>query len=279
LIHFYKRTDFPYSIVSSKGLSQAMAAPPPPPPGFARPPQPPPPPGPPQPSPPQPPFMPMMMPMPAMPPMPPPWDPYYAQWYNQWYYSYYGMQQSPQTNTSAHPKTPKIEDDQPPPPGFEEGPPPAKKPTLDLGAPPPPPPSDEPKEELKIKPEWQAAKKGAVIYKTPRPPTPEPPKPIIPPQPVLPPPQLEEPTITNQEKPKVPGKMQWFYDGQSWVYAAEQPPSKPEPTKEVFDYSYGGSEDPVAKAVLANMRGKYNKPDKPKVIPWISVKFNILLGI
>ena len=32
-----------------------------------------------------------------------------------------------------------------------------------------------------------------------------------------------------------------------------------------FDYSYGGSEDPVAKAVLANMRGKYNKPDKPKV--------------
>lgn len=40
-----------------------------------------------------------------------------------------------------------------------------------------------------------------------------------------------------------------------------------EPTKEVFDYSYGGSEDPVAKAVLANMRGKYNKPDRPKAVP------------
>jgi len=49
-------------------------------------------------------------------------------------------------------------------------------------------------------------------------------------------------------------------------------PSK-EPAQEKFNYSYGGSEDPVAQAVLANMRGKYNKPDKPKVIPWISVKF------
>jgi len=81
----------------------------------------------------------------------------------------------------------------------------------------------------------------------------------------------------NSEKSN--GKMQWFYDGQSWVYATEQPPMKSpqEPTKEVFDYSYGGSEDPVAKAVLANMRGKYNKPDKPKVIPRISVRFSILL--
>jgi len=71
----------------------------------------------------------------------------------------------------------------------------------------------------------------------------------------------------NSEKSN--GKMQWFYDGQSWVYATEQPPMKSpqEPTKEVFDYSYGGSEDPVAKAVLANMRGKYNKPDKPKAVP------------
>jgi len=64
--------------------------------------------------------------------------------------------------------------------------------------------------------------------------------------------------------------MQWFYDGQSWVYAAEQPPVKP--SKEAaqennFNYSYGGSEDPVAQAVLANMRGKYNKPDKPKAVP------------
>jgi len=40
-----------------------------------------------------------------------------------------------------------------------------------------------------------------------------------------------------------------------------------EPSKEEFNYSYGGSEDPVAKAVLANMRGKYSKPDKPKAVP------------
>merc|ERR1719348_496129 len=205
-----------------------------------------------------------------MPPMPPPWDPYYAQWYNQWYYSYYGMQQSPQTNTSAHPKTPKIEDDQPPPPGFEEGPPPAKKPTLDLGAPPPPPPpADDPQEELKIKPEWQAAKKGAVIYKNPRPPTPEPPKPVVSePEPSLPPPQLVTP-VTLASKPE-PKRMQWFYDGESWVYAFDQPPMKPpKPPEErdEFKYSFGGSEDPVGKAFMANMKGKYMKPEKPKAVP------------
>jgi len=53
--------------------------------------------------------------------------------------------------------------------------------------------------------------------------------------------------------------------------------SPKEPTNEDFDYSYGGSEDPVAKAVLANMRGKYNKPDKPKVILGISLRFSVLL--
>jgi len=224
-------------------------------------------------------MMPMAMQMPGMPPMPPPWDPYYAQWYSQWYYSYYGMPQPPQAyyqqpplnqpNQQRFEPKPSVSD-QPPPPGFDDGPPPAKKPTLDLSAPPPPPP-EQPQEELKIKPEWQAAKKGAVIYKTPRPPTPEPPKPIIPPKPLLPPPQLQEHSQMNLEKPK--GKMQWFYDGQSWVYASEQPPMKPpkEPSKEEFNYSYGGLEDPVAKAVLANMRGKYNKPDKPKVSPLLIV--------
>ena len=44
-----------------------------------------------------------------------------------------------------------------------------------------------------------------------------------------------------------------------------------------FDYSYGGSEDPVGKAVLANMRGKYSKPEKPKVCmiltSWFQGKF------
>jgi len=49
--------------------------------------------------------------------------------------------------------------------------------------------------------------------------------------------------------------------------------------KEVFDYSYGGSEDPVGKAVLANMRGKYSKPEKPKVTLWISVRFTYLLAV
>ena len=32
-----------------------------------------------------------------------------------------------------------------------------------------------------------------------------------------------------------------------------------------FKYSFGGSENPVANAVLANLRGKFTKPDKPKV--------------
>ena len=44
--------------------------------------------------------------------------------------------------------------------------------------------------------------------------------------------------------------MQWFYDGESWVMASEQPPMKP--PKPV--------EDPVSTAVMENFRGKYNKP-------------------
>ena len=71
----------------------------------------------------------------------------------------------------------------------------------------------------------QAAKKGAVIYKTPRPPTPEPPKPAVSEPAVLPPPKLVEQTeLSTKPEPK---KMQWFYDGESWVYAMEQPPMKP----------------------------------------------------
>ena len=77
-------------------------------------------------------------------------------------------------------------------------------------------------------PEWQAARKGAVIYKTPRPPTPEPPKPSQPV--VLPPPRLvsesELAELDNKPEPEA-GKMQWFYDGESWVYASQQPPIKP----------------------------------------------------
>ena len=32
-----------------------------------------------------------------------------------------------------------------------------------------------------------------------------------------------------------------------------------------FEYSYASNDDPVRKAVLANMRGSFTKPDKPKV--------------
>ena len=63
----------------------------------------------------------------------------------------------------------------------------------------------------------QAAKKGAVIYKTPKPAVSEPA--------VLPSPKLVEQTeLSTKPEPK---KMQWFYDGESWVYAMEQPPMKP----------------------------------------------------
>ena len=32
-----------------------------------------------------------------------------------------------------------------------------------------------------------------------------------------------------------------------------------------FKYTYGGAENPVGNAVLANLKGKFTKPDKPKV--------------
>ena len=78
-------------------------------------------------------------------------------------------------------------------------------------------------------PEWQAARKGAVIYRTPRPPSPEAPKPSQPL--VLPPPRLVEESelaemLASQSEPE-PGRMEWFYDGESWVYASQQPPIKP----------------------------------------------------
>ena len=62
-----------------------------------------------------------------------------------------------------------------------------------------------------------------MIYATPRPPSPEPPKPSQPV--VLPPPRLvEQSELANKAES---GKMQWFYDGESWVYASQQPPVKP----------------------------------------------------
>lgn len=73
-----------------------------------------------------------------------------------------------------------------------------------------------------------------------------------------------EADIKNQ-KPK----FQWYYDGQSWVYTTEPPevkPLLPEDNPE-FNYSFASDEDPVRNAVLANMRGNFNKQDKPKAVP------------
>ena len=74
-----------------------------------------------------------------------------------------------------------------------------------------------------------------MIYQTPRPPTPEPPKPSQPV--VLPPPRLVEESelaeLANKSEPE-PGRMQWFNDGESWVYASQQPaikPPRPSPEK------------------------------------------------
>ena len=81
---------------------------------------------------------------------------------------------------------------------------------------------------------------------------------------------------------------QWFYDGQSWVYASEQPEMKPpkeleekviiigqhplDITSFLLQYTFGGAEDPVQAAVMANIRGSWSNnagkrgaPDKPKV--------------
>ena len=64
--------------------------------------------------------------------------------------------------------------------------------------------------------------------------------------------------------------MQWFHDGETWVYAKEPPEMKPpKPPEEwpEFKYSSARSEDPVGKAFMANMKGKYLKPEKPKAVP------------
>ena len=65
-----------------------------------------------------------------------------------------------------------------------------------------------------------------MIYATPRPPSPEPPKPSQPV--VMPPPRLVE----QEELAEEQGRMQWFYDGESWVYARQQPPVKPPRTSQ-----------------------------------------------
>jgi len=221
--------------------------------------------------PPHPPAAPPANPSMMMPPMPPPWDPMYAAWYSQWYYTthggyaphFAGPPPAAPPAAPAAPPPPVPGSDQPPPPGFDDDsaePPPLKKSHLDLAGPPPPPPEDK-------TPSWQAAKKGAVIYKTPRPPTPEPPKPA--PEPVKPV-VLEPPKLVENIQLAGPKKMQWFHDGETWVYAKEPPemkPAKPPEEWPEFKYSSARTEDPVGKAFMANMKGKYIKPDKPKAVP------------
>ena len=140
-----------------------------------------------------------------------------------------------------------------------------------------------------------AVKKGAVIYSTPRPPTPEKPKPVEAMAPhgpvVVPVPEnhnlneIFNPTTTITEPPppqpvtymdalvsleksmnpagfpesanvEKPKRKQYFHDGEAWVYAFEQPPMKKKAEPVVL-------EDVVKKAILTNVlenmeKGKYN---------------------
>ena len=71
----------------------------------------------------------------------------------------------------------------------------------------------------------------------------------------MPPPRLVQ--VSELAAKPDPQRKQWFYDGESWVLATEQPPIKP----------LRPVQDPVSTAVMENIRGKYNKPEKPKVRP------------
>jgi len=123
-------------------------------------------------------------------------------------------------------------------------------------------------------PAYMAAKKGAVIYSTPRPPTPEPPKPVFVAQPESEPvPQSSNLFETRPPSPPQKPKMQWFHDGTSWVYADKQPERKEPESKPEIIYSGASNQNPVAAAVMSNMRttrnkwGKIEDPNKPKAVP------------
>ena len=179
-----------------------------------------------------------------------------------------------------------------PPPAPPPAPPP-EPPTVDTVAPPG-------EEEVKaVAPPLVAAtavKKKAVIYTTPRPPTPEKPKPIeamaphgpvvvpvpdnqsqqnlneifnpVPTEPPPPKPVTYMDALVSLEKSmnptafpqpaeaEKPKRKQYFHDGEAWVYAYEQPPMKKKPEPV-------GLEDVVKKAILTNVlenmeKGKYN---------------------
>ena len=141
---------------------------------------------------------------PMMPPMPHPSDPSYPAWYKQWYEIH--LPGSPVFSSGPPPPPPQ-------PSPATHGPSPAKKPCLDLGGPPPPPPHS----TFTNQPTWQAAKRKAVIYTTPRLPTPEPPASPIP---------LINTAAPPPPPPPPKAKMQWFYDGESWVYSDTQPETR-----------------------------------------------------
>jgi hypothetical protein len=189
--------------------------------------------------------------------MPNPWDPSYPAWYQQWYQqqAYQQSYMPPHQAVyggGAFPPGPPLTVPPPGPPPIVPtrasiGEPAAKKPCIDLSQPPPPPPAvtstSGPTETAgattTAAPAWQAAKRGAVIYDTPRLPTPSPPPPPVV-EIVNPPPVVEELPLTSPPlPPPAKPKMQWWYDGQSWVYADKQPEMKePEPKKpEVTHFS------------------------------------------
>jgi len=231
-------------------------------------------------------YHPMMSGGSSLPPMPHPTDPTYPGWYKKWYDMYgHSLLGSNQQNY--------------PPPAPPPGPPPPKAPRLSLSNPPPPPPPSEPVPPPPADAPGSsatplAAKKGAVIYTTPRPPTPEhlkrkvpskemsfPLEPAAPPPPddaypFLPPEdkmqkmEREMKEEAEKKKKEVP-KMDWYYDGQSWVYADKQPEKKPPSeeqikTAEKIYYTYAKDENPVKNALINSLRGKYKDPNKPKIV-------------
>jgi len=216
--------------------------------------------------------------------MPNPSDPSYPAWYKMWYEQQYGQPTAPQ-------------------------PPPAKQARLEIGAPPPPPPGPPPTPPASTtnRPFWQAppspprespptaaaepplisgrvAKKGAVIYTTPRPPTPE--RPPMKEMPF----DLPEPTPTTlmgappPPPPPEKGKLRWQHDGDTWVYTDEDLSTKnkkatvkPEESLKV-EYQFPPAapapslEDVSHENMRRNNRGgpgepwrKERDPNKPKV--------------
>jgi len=79
---------------------------------------------------------------------------------------------------------------------------------------------------------------------------------------------MRPPTPPQEPGEKKP-KMDWYYDGQSWVYADKPPEKKPPSIEKVKEaekifYTYAKAENPVQNALINSLRGKYKDPNKPK---------------